>query len=72
MSLGDKPVGVSELRWVSTGWLEEYLENGLTVLDVQPDCHDYFMAHIPGACTIRNIGVKGQNPREPQREARNG
>ncbi|NLG34048.1 MAG: sulfurtransferase [Lentisphaerae bacterium] len=38
------------VQWVSTDWLAEHLQDeNLTILDVQPDVHDYFARHIPGA-----------------------
>ncbi len=52
MAFGDTPSGVGELKWVSTGWLENHLGGEYAILDVQPDCHDYFKAHIPGAVQL--------------------
>ncbi|KPJ60436.1 MAG: thiosulfate sulfurtransferase [Latescibacteria bacterium DG_63] len=43
------PYGEGTVKWVSTDWLEEHLGRGLTVLDVQPNVHDYIQEHIPGA-----------------------
>ncbi len=54
MSLIDKPRGSGELRWVSTGWLESHLGDDMTILDTQPDCHDYFLAHVPGAVHLED------------------
>jgi thiosulfate/3-mercaptopyruvate sulfurtransferase len=48
----DEPIGSGALRWVSTAWLEGHLGDDATILDTQPDCHDYFMAHIPGAVAL--------------------
>lgn len=48
----DEPRGSGDLRWVSTAWLEGHLGDDLTILDTQPDCHDYFLAHIPGAVEL--------------------
>lgn len=43
------PSGEGEVKWVSTDWLEEHLEDDdLMVLDTQPDIHDYITEHIPG------------------------
>jgi thiosulfate/3-mercaptopyruvate sulfurtransferase len=52
MSFCVKPYGVGNLKWVSSGWLEMHLGDDFTILDVQPDCHDYFLAHIPGAVEL--------------------
>lgn len=44
------PLGTDEIKWTSTKWLEEHLEDDdFMILDVQPDIHDYIKAHIPGA-----------------------
>jgi thiosulfate/3-mercaptopyruvate sulfurtransferase len=44
------PTGESAVKWVTTEWLENHLEDGkLMILDAQPDMHDYFLQHIPGA-----------------------
>jgi len=29
------------VRWISTEWLEDNLEREMTILDVQPNNHDY-------------------------------
>lgn len=50
MSEKKYPHGFGEVKWVSTDWLEEHLEDErLMILDVQPDIHDYIQVHIPGA-----------------------
>jgi thiosulfate/3-mercaptopyruvate sulfurtransferase len=44
------PYGEGIVKWVSTDWLEEHLEDkGLMILDVQSNIHDYIQEHIPGA-----------------------
>ena len=47
------PYGKGAVRLVSTDWLAERLGNKkggpMTVLDVQPNIHDYVQEHIPGA-----------------------
>ena len=44
------PLGNNEIKWTSTEWLEENLEqDNFMILDTQPDIHDYIQAHIPGA-----------------------
>jgi thiosulfate/3-mercaptopyruvate sulfurtransferase len=43
-------VGKSVVKWVSTNWLEEHLEDpNLTIVDCQPDTYDYVKEHISGA-----------------------
>lgn len=49
MKRDDRPFGFGKLKWVSTSWLVDHLGDELTILDVQPDVHDYFMGHIQGA-----------------------
>lgn len=39
----------SEVRWVTTSWLEDHLEDEMTIIDCQPNVHDYIRGHVPGA-----------------------
>ncbi len=44
------PSGEGKVKWVSTDWLEEHLEDkGLMIVDAQPNIHDYIQEHIRGA-----------------------
>ena len=44
------PPGEGKVKWVSTDWLEEHLEDKyLMILDVQPNVHDYIQEHVPCA-----------------------
>jgi thiosulfate/3-mercaptopyruvate sulfurtransferase len=43
------PPGKGIVKWVSTEWLKEHINDDITILDVQPNVHDYIMGHIPGA-----------------------
>ncbi len=44
------PPGDGEVRWVSTGWLADHLNDpGLQIIDCQPNIHDYIRGHLPGA-----------------------
>lgn len=43
------PSGESKVKWISTDWLADHLKDDITILDVQPNVHDYIMGHIPGA-----------------------
>jgi thiosulfate/3-mercaptopyruvate sulfurtransferase len=44
------PSGESLVKWVSTDWLAEHINDpDLTILDVQPNVHDYIMGHLPNA-----------------------
>ena len=41
---------VGNVRWISTEWLENHLnDSNLRILDIQPNVHDYITEHIPGA-----------------------
>lgn len=51
------PRGDGKVKLVTTDWLAEHLHDAdLTVLDTQPDVHDYIREHIPGAVYL-NEGV---------------
>lgn len=43
------PLGGGVLKWTHASWLEENLGGKFSILDVQPDIHDYILEHIPGA-----------------------
>lgn len=45
----DYPLGGGVLKWTHSSWLEENLGGKFSILDVQPDIHDYILEHIPGA-----------------------
>jgi thiosulfate/3-mercaptopyruvate sulfurtransferase len=44
------PPGDSLVKWVSTDWLANHInDEDLMLMDVQPNVHDYIMGHLPGA-----------------------
>ncbi|WXG43910.1 MAG: sulfurtransferase [Promethearchaeati archaeon SRVP18_Atabeyarchaeia-1] len=44
------PSGKASVKLVSTSWLDEHLDDdGLMIVDAQPDLYDYVQQHIPGA-----------------------
>jgi thiosulfate/3-mercaptopyruvate sulfurtransferase len=44
------PPGDGLVKWVTTEWLASRIDDkNLTILDVQPNIHDYIMGHIPNA-----------------------
>lgn len=46
------PFGRGNVKWVSTQWLQDNLNDpNLSVLDTQPDIYDYFAGHIPARST---------------------
>jgi len=48
----DEPRISGDLRWVSKGWQEGHIGDGLTILGTQLDCFDYFLDHIPGSVNL--------------------
>jgi thiosulfate/3-mercaptopyruvate sulfurtransferase len=53
------PFGRGNVRWVSTQWLQDNLSDpNLRILDAQPDIHDYFAGHIPGAVYLSEATLK--------------
>jgi len=52
------PKGQGEVRWVSTDWLQDHLEDDISLLDTQPDVHDYIRSHIPGAVHLSEVSVR--------------
>jgi len=46
------------LRWVSTEWLSDRLDDDLLILDVQSDIHDYLLEHIPGAVYLNEKFIR--------------
>lgn len=52
------------MKWISTEWLEKNLgDKSLSLIDCQPDIHDYIQEHIPGAVYLSDkvlrVTVKG-------------
>jgi thiosulfate/3-mercaptopyruvate sulfurtransferase len=42
--------GGETIQWVSTEWLQQHLnDKNLTIIDCQPNIHEYIQDHIPGA-----------------------
>ena len=39
----------TRVKWVSTEWLDSHLDDNMTIVDCQPNIHDYVQEHIPGA-----------------------
>lgn len=50
------PYGKGPVRLVSSGWLAERLGGPVTIIDCQPNIHDYVQEHIPGAVYL-NEGI---------------
>ncbi len=43
------PQGSSKVKWVSPEWLEQHIKDDMSIIDCQPNIHDYIQEHIPGA-----------------------
>ncbi|MBI0583021.1 MAG: sulfurtransferase [Methanomassiliicoccus sp.] len=43
------PNSNEKVKWVSTGWLEDHMDDEMRIIDAQPNIHDYIAEHIPGA-----------------------
>jgi thiosulfate/3-mercaptopyruvate sulfurtransferase len=58
------PLGSGILKWTHGSWLEENLGGKFSILDVQPDIHDYILEHIPGAVYLNpnllRVSYKGK------------
>jgi len=55
-----------DVRWVSTEWLQgEIGRGGITLLDAQPDLHDYLEEHIHGAVRIEEGALRAPQGRMP-------
>ncbi len=53
------PFGRGNVRWVSTQWLQDHLNDpNLSILDTQPDIHDYLIEHIPGAVYLNEATLR--------------
>lgn len=60
------PFGADTVKLVSTDWLETNLKDkDLTILDVQPNIHDYIQEHIPGAVYLNEGVLRGYKGRLP-------
>lgn len=58
------PLGSGVLKWTHGSWLEENLGGKFSIVDVQPDIHDYILEHIPGAVyfnpNLLRVSYKGK------------
>lgn len=43
------PEGSSHVKWVDSDWLKSHLNDRMSIIDVQPNIHDYIVEHVPGA-----------------------
>ncbi|HUI39633.1 MAG TPA: rhodanese-like domain-containing protein [Methanothrix sp.] len=54
------PPGEGKVRWISTDWLSQHIDDDdLMLLDVQPNVHDYIMGHLPGAIYLNEGLLRG-------------
>jgi thiosulfate/3-mercaptopyruvate sulfurtransferase len=60
------PLGKSILKWISTDWLEDHIDDeNLMILDVQPNVHDYIMGHLPRAIYLNEGVLRSAQDRLP-------
>lgn len=60
------PAGESKVKWISTAWLKDHIDDDDTmILDVQPNVHDYIMGHIPGAIYLNECLLRSAQNRLP-------
>ncbi|OHB68657.1 MAG: thiosulfate sulfurtransferase [Planctomycetes bacterium RBG_13_62_9] len=53
------PFGRGVVKWVSTQWLEDHLKDpNLTIIDTQPDVHDYVVEHIRNAVYLSDFTLQ--------------
>jgi thiosulfate/3-mercaptopyruvate sulfurtransferase len=58
--MSDVPRGTGAVKWISTDWLlEHHQDQGLVIVDTQPDVHDYIKAHIAGAVYLAEKTMRG-------------
>jgi thiosulfate/3-mercaptopyruvate sulfurtransferase len=46
------------ITWVTDSWVKEHIEDEITVLDCQPNVHDYIRGHLPGAIYLSEESVR--------------
>jgi thiosulfate/3-mercaptopyruvate sulfurtransferase len=59
------PSGEGKVKWVSTDWLEEHLDDDILIMDVQPNVHDYLQEHIPGAVYLNEEFIRAWEVTRP-------
>jgi thiosulfate/3-mercaptopyruvate sulfurtransferase len=59
------PPGDGKVKWVSTEWLGEHIDDDLMILDVQPNVHDYIMGHLPDAIYLNEGLMRSAQDRLP-------
>ena len=67
MIIGIHSNGDGKVKWVSTEWLEDNLDEGIMLFDVQPDIHDYIKEHIPGAYYFNEWFLRQMRGNDPAR-----
>lgn len=53
------------IKFVDAHWLQSNLNSGCTILDFQPDIHDYIKEHIPGAVYINEKHFRYYHQNQP-------
>jgi len=52
------PPGKGEVKWVTTDWLNDHLDDDITILDAQPNVHDFIKGHIRGAVYLAEESLR--------------
>jgi thiosulfate/3-mercaptopyruvate sulfurtransferase len=52
------PEGEGEVRWVTPEWLLEHLDDDMSIIDCQPNVHDFIRGHIPGAVYLAEESLR--------------
>lgn len=55
---GTFPKGKGEVRWVGAEWLAEHLEDGVRIIDCQPNVHDFIRGHVHGAVYLAEESLR--------------
>lgn len=59
--------GDTQVEWISPAWLQDHLDDPLLIIDTQPDVHEYFKGHIPGAVFVHENLFRMHRGRHPAR-----
>jgi thiosulfate/3-mercaptopyruvate sulfurtransferase len=55
---GPFPEGEGEVRWVTAEWLMEHIDDGMRIIDCQPNVHDFIRGHIPGSVYLAEESMR--------------
>jgi len=55
---GPFPEGRREVRWVTAEWLQDHLGDDMSIIDCQPNVHDFIRGHIPGSVYLAEESMR--------------